>query len=173
MTHFKRYLVLLTMSLLLFSFSNCGGSRNGESNFELTSSPPFTLGEVYFQNWVAGVRDGGSGTHVSITFENMDDGVRIKNIYFHNKMEKAQQSEQNPSHYMGYFSTKKKGDVIMDINPAAEAQNRPPEAFPFNLLDNEAVISYYHKEKIGYFKLVEIKEKPLLAYPQSNPIEEN
>lgn len=173
MTHFKRFLGLLSISLLLFSFSNCGGSKNGVSDFELTLSPPFTFGEVYFQDWVAGVKDGGSGTNVSIAFENMDDGVRIKNIYFHNKIEKAQPSSKNPNVFMGYFNTIKKEDVIMDVNATAEAQNILSVAFPFKLLDNEAVISYIHKGEIRYFKLMDIKEKPLLAYPQSSPMKEN
>ena len=57
----------------------------------------------------------------------------------------------------------------MDSNPEKEAQNTPPNPFPFNLKENEAVIRYKVNEDTKFFKVSEIAQRPTIAYPSANP----
>ena len=66
---------VFSLSVVLFSLSSCAGGK--ETGFSFDQEPPFTLGVVYYQDWVAGVREGGSGTNVYITIESYDDEVVI------------------------------------------------------------------------------------------------
>ena len=38
------------------------------SKYSLTQTPPFSLGEVYYQDWASGIEDGGRGTNVLYFF---------------------------------------------------------------------------------------------------------
>ncbi|PKA82889.1 hypothetical protein ATE92_1029 [Ulvibacter sp. MAR_2010_11] len=173
MNQLKTILGLLGVSILLFSFFNCGNTKMTESGYALTENPPFTLGEVYFQEWIAGTPQGGSGTNVHITFENFTEDIVVQDIYFNKKVIKAQNSPQYRKQYVGYFKNEMAQDLVMDSNPVKEAQNTPPKTFPFALKVDEAVVSYLHKGKTAYYKISNMERKPLLAYPASNPNKEN
>ena len=171
MRPFRNIIALCTVSLVLFSFSNCGS--NQASSYKLTQDPPFTIADVFYQDWVAGVQDGGSGTNVHITFKDFTKDVRIDSIYFRNKTAKAKNTPQAKEHYIGYFKDKTNRDIVMDSDPKKEATNTPPEPFPFKLADNEAVVSYVQKGNTAYFKITDIRKKEMLAYPQSNAPSDN
>ena len=157
--------VLLGVSIVMLSFSNCGNSKTQVETYTFEQYPPFTIEEVYSQDWVAGVNGGGSGTNLHITFNKLIEGIVIKDIYFQKQTVKSKISTQYKYQYIGYFKNEMNRDIIMDINPINEAQNTPLKYFPFKLEDNEAVISYLYKEEIHYFMIVKIKRKPMLAYP--------
>ena len=74
---------------------------------------------------------------------------------------------------IGYFKNQNNRDVIMDGDATKEALNIPPEKIPFQLNENEAVVSYFENDKMVYYKISNIEEKEILAYPQSNPKIEN
>jgi len=164
---------LFSISLILFGFSNCAGGK--DTGYSFDQEPPFTLGEVYYQDWVAGVREGGSGTNVYINIESYAEDVVIMDVYFRNKKEKAKNSAQYFDQYVGYFKNKARPDIIMDSDPVKESKNTPPESFPFQLEDDEAVLSYLHKDEVKYFKISKMERKPTIAYPSTNKkgIDEN
>lgn len=155
----------LFASVVLFAFYSCAGGKDAGYSFE--QEPPFTLGTVYYQDWVAGVREGGSGTNVHINIDSYTEDVVILNIFFSNKKEKAQNSPQNLDQYVGYFKKKGRPDIVMDGDPIKEAQNTPPEAFPFQLKHNEAVLSYRHNNEVKYVKINNMERKPMIAYPSA------
>ena len=156
------------VTFLLVSFSNCGSSQQNKTiSFE--EGTPFTISEIFSQDWVAGVQDGGSGTNVSITLNGMPDDVQIQQIYFRKKMINATQRPNAKSTYMGYFKNDSGRDMIMDIDPVKESKNVPSGSFPFDLAQNEAVISYVMNGKTKYVRVTNILEKPMIAYPSTNP----
>jgi len=157
---------IFSLSVILFSLSSCAGGK--ETGFSFDQEPPFTLGDVYYQDWVAGVREGGSGTNVYITIDSYIDEVVIKDIYFRNKKLKAQNTPQNRDQYIGYLKNQPRPDIIMDIDPVKESQNIPPESFPFQLEEDEAVLSYLHNEEIKFLKISKMEQKPMIAYPGVN-----
>lgn len=169
MGHLQFYFRLLYFSSFLILFSECGTLKNHEDPFVLSPYAPFTIETAYAQSWLAGTSEGGSGTNLYITIENMEEGVVIHVVYFRNKTKVLTTSLKNPGLFIAYFEDKKREDVIMSIDPNAEAQNRPLQINPFHLLDNEAVIGYSLNNKENYFKITEIVEKPLIAYPGSKP----
>ncbi len=59
-------------------------------------------------------------------------------------------------------------DIIMDSDPKKEMANKAPNVtitFPFELTDNECVISYFVKNKKHYYKLTNIKKTKTIYYP--------
>jgi hypothetical protein len=161
--------ILIAIVLMSVGFG-CGGSKDG---YQFTKTPPFSLGEVYAQPWVAGIPSGGSGTNLHISFQSFTDDVVVDSIYFRDNVVKAQLSPQSRNQYVGYFKNEPTPDIVMDSNPLKEAQNTPPAPFPFDLEKGEAVISYFHYGEMRYYKIRKIETKPLLAYPASNRKSDN
>lgn len=164
--NFKILLVMAIMPLLLYSFSNCGGAQNGVSKTSFSQTPPFKIDEAYYQNWVAGTKEGGAGTNIYIRFEQMDAGVSIQNIYFRDQNLEAKKNQENI--FVGYSKNEYERDTVMDVDPLNEAKNIPQKPFPFQLKENEAVIEYSLNGKTHYFKIINLSEKEMISYPQSN-----
>lgn len=135
----------------------------------LEQNPPFTISEAYYQKWVAGVEEGGSGTNIHITFTEKDEDVVIQNIYFRNQVLEAKGNINQPNQFVAYYVNDTERDVIMDSDPMKEAQNTPTKLFPFELKANEAVVEYWFDGKKNYFKVSNIFQKDLIPYPQANP----
>ncbi|MFK5981695.1 MAG: hypothetical protein QM499_02185 [Flavobacteriaceae bacterium] len=161
---------LKVVILLLFVVTlSCGGSKTSEIKFVKT--PPFSITKTYSQKWVAGVQGGESGTNLYVLVKNISEGVEIKEFYFGNKITEAKLLLKD--NYVGYFKNEINRDVIMDGNTTNEAAIIPPQKSPFQLAKNEAVISYSEKGEIYYYRISNIEEKEMLAYPQGNPNIEN
>lgn len=165
--------ILLPVLFLCVSFSNCAGSQISETDIMFEKNPPFTIKEVYFQKWVSGIKEGGSGIRVHFVFQSKDPAVEIKEVFFRNQVQRAHNSENKKNEFIAQFSINPSRDVIMDIDPKKEAVNTPSQNFPFELDENEAVISYEWGNKVNYFKISNLSEKPQIAYPQSNPNNRN
>ncbi len=169
MKKIKTLVLLLTVPLLLLSFSNCGGAQTDNSQMSFEKSPPFKISEAYYQDWVAGVKDGGSGTNVHIIFSEKDAGVVIQNIYFRNHILEAKGNVNEPNHFVGYLKNDMQRDVVMDADPMKEAQNTLTQNIPFKLEDNQAVVEYWFGGKKKFYKIENLLRKDMIPYPQANP----
>ncbi|MBX2828977.1 MAG: hypothetical protein KTR22_12500 [Flavobacteriaceae bacterium] len=167
MKYLKQLTALLGLVACLMAFSNCAGGK--DTMYSLEQEPPFKIAGSYFQKWVAGVEQGGSGVNVYITIKDISEDIEIRNVYFRNKVGKAKVNPSNPDKFVAYFKKEMNRDIIMDSDPAKEAKNTPSDEFPFDLDDDEAVISYFQNDTEKYFKISEIEEKPMIAYPSTNP----
>lgn len=165
----KTITFLFTLPILLISLSNCGGAQNANNMKELVQNPPFKISEAYYQNWVAGVEEGGSGTNVHINFSEMDPDVVIQNIYFKNHVLEAKGNVNEPHQFVGYLKNEAKADIIMDADPMKEAQNTPSKIFPFQLEANQVVVEYWFNGKSDYYKISNLSEKKMIPYPEANP----
>ncbi len=157
---------LTFLSIVLFSLSSCAGGK--DSMYSLEQEAPFTFGNMYFQKWVAGVQNGGSGTNVYVEIESYSDEVELKDIYFRNATQSLKAKPNQPDNYIGYFNDQTNRDITMDGDATKEAKNKLPEPFPFKLSQDEAVLSYTHKGELKFLKIGPLEEKPLLAYPSAN-----
>src|SRR5690606_2527489 len=137
--------ILLPVVFLSLSFSNCAGSRISNSDKMFEQNPPFTIEEAYFQNWAAGIKEGGSGIKVFLNFATIEPNVVIQGIYFRNQILESHHSLDNSNAYFAHYSGKSKNDMVMDIDPMKEAQNTPAPVFPFELKENETVVGYLYK----------------------------
>lgn len=169
MKNLKTILALLTLPLLLLSFSNCGGAQDKAEKVSLVQDPPFKIIEAYYQNWVAGVKEGGSGTNVHIIFSEMDKEVAIQNIYFRNHKLEAKGNVNEPNKFVGYLKNEAQRDIIMDSDPIKEAQNKLPNPFLFQLEENQAMVEYWFGGKKNYYKVSNLSQKEMIPYPQANP----
>jgi len=170
MKNLQKLLALSAFALLLFSFSNCGGTQK-TSEMKLEQTPPFSVASATHQDWVAGIEGGGSGINVTLTLASKEAGVTLKEIYFNEDMAPLNAAGNSDLQYAAYFKKDfNNGDsMIMDIDSNKEAQNTPHKKFPFELTINEAVISYTFNGKTGYFKIDTMVRKETLALPSNNP----
>ena len=146
------------------SFSQCSSSQ------KLQENPPVTFGEVYFQRWNAGVKDGGSGINLFIPVT--DKSVVLDSVYFRGKSAKLETKPQSKMLYIGYFKTEfnQPKDIVMSSNPLDEYNNPlliKKEKIPFALKDSECVVSYKDGQTTKYFKIENIIEKEAINYPSA------
>ena len=147
------YLILLTT--ILFGFSQCGQSK--ESILKLQKETPFKIKEATYQEWVAGVRGGGSGISVVIIIdEESASKIEFDSLFFRGQKEKLNRSA---SKLVAHFKTKTntREDIILHINQQQEHENRPPvveNSVPFELTTKEAVISFKENNEVKYVKIL-------------------
>lgn len=165
----KTIALILTLPIILFSLVNCAGTQSTNNMKDFVQNPPFKISEAYYQNWVAGVEEGGSGTNVHINFSEMDPDVVIQNIYVKDHILEAKGNVNEPMKFVGYLRDEGKADVIMDSDPTKEAQNTPEKSFPFQLDANQAVIEYWFGGEKNFYKISSLSKKDIIPYPQANP----
>ncbi|MAO07424.1 MAG: hypothetical protein CL596_01790 [Alteromonas sp.] len=161
----KPIIHLFFIAICNLLFFNCAGGKD----FQLEKNPPSQIRQAYFQKWIAGVQGGGSGTNVHFVIELEEQEATLEALYFQNEKAALRENPNKKGSYTANFLNESNRDVIMDESPVKESQNTPPEKIPFDLLKNEAVISYTIKGQTAYYKVENLEEKPLLAYPSTNP----
>jgi hypothetical protein len=140
--------------LIIVSFTNCGGTK-------FTKNPPFIITSATYNHWVGGV-PGVSGTNVRISYT-AESSVVFDSIYFLKRSLKLEQRESKGTKLiMGYFKNNDpslKADYILHVIVEKEMRNKPPvlNNFPFELKENEVVISYKEGGRTKYFKIKSLK----------------
>ncbi len=150
----------------MLSFSKCGSTQ------KLSKLLPISIGEVYYQEWIAGVKGGGSGFNIYIPIESNPNNIILDSVFFKGKQVKLEHSNNSIS--IGRFKTSvnQKQDIIMSSNRLAEYGNKVPELTkksPFNLNEDECVVSYKFKNKVRYFKIDKILKKETRSF-MSTPL---
>ena len=149
-----KILKLIGIALLTFSFTNCGCAK-------FDKNPPFTITEANYNNWIGG-QPGVSGTKIMIGYTSTKN-IEFDSIFFINKATKVElYSNENKTFLIGHYSTSntEKHNLVMDADTRKEINNKPPhqEKIPFELKENEAVISYKEDGKTNYFKIENVKK---------------
>lgn len=155
----------LVALLALFGFTNCGNGK------KLQEDAPLPIEQPFYTTWTGGVKTAGSGLNLYIPVNSTESReVELDSAYFRGRKAKLERSGEDvgSSHsdvYVAYFRTAEKQkapELIMHRDPKKEFGNKPPEIigdFPFELEDDEAVISYKKNGKTGYFKLSNIRRQ--------------
>ncbi len=153
------------VSLVLFSLTGC------KSQQDLVTNPPFTTGAVTCQSWVGGRAESGSGIKLFIPLDAIKPGqVEFQKAYFRGKSSNIKlQEENNTTIAVANFVTTQmaKPDIVMHADPKKEVGNTPPtpkEKLPFEIGENECVLSYLDNGKLKYVKLEGIKEEKKKLY---------
>jgi hypothetical protein len=155
-------LSLLCIALLL----SCGGAKKKTEALKITQNPPFSVSKAFFQKWGGGVQSSGSGINLQITFNALPKTITIKKIYFKGMVAEAIVLNLPQTTYTAHYRNQRRPDIIMDNDPIKEAVNTPTTRFPFMLEENEAVVSYVKEGDLYYAKVLNIAEKPMIAYPE-------
>ena len=161
----KTLLNIILGSVVLFSFAQCGNSK--EMAYKVQDESAFNISKATFKEWVAGVAGGGSGVNVVLSFSNLNtDNITIDSVFFRGQVSKI---EKKPTVYVARFKTNINNapDLIMHGDTDQEYGNKAPtkeQSFPFEIEDDEAIISYKEKGKVKYYKQKLEREEPDL-YP--------
>ena len=88
--------------------------------------------------------------------------IKLEKIHFHNQESLVQEITKNVF-VAHFYQSNKKEDLILDVNPAKEYGNKAPviQKSKFDLKPNEAVLEYKHDNKIFFYKISNVPEKPL------------
>lgn len=153
--------------VLLFSFGSCASS-NG-----MQQDPPKEIGDAYFQQWTAGVQGGGAGYNVYIPIKSeMDNAMQMDSIYFRGMVTNLEKKSGEGPMLVGHFKTDQntQKDIILSSDPREEAKNELPPMkvkVPFEVKDNECIVSYKVDGKTKYFVIRNLKEKAATRYPRA------
>ncbi|MFV8368837.1 hypothetical protein [Flavobacterium sp. LB2R40] len=87
--------------------------------------------------------------------------IKLKKIYFHNQESKVEEITRN-TFVAHFYESNKQEDLILDSNLAKEYGNKAPviQKSKFDLKRNEAVLEYKKENKLYFFKISNVTEKP-------------
>ncbi|QLE01171.1 hypothetical protein HX109_06185 [Galbibacter sp. BG1] len=157
-----RLLNILFGTVVILGFSQCGASQN------ISENAPFELGEVKSEPWTAGdnKQANGENVYVPVTAEN---GATLDSLYYKDQAVKLERIKKDD--YLVYIGRlpffKESQDIIMHADPKKEFGNKPPQLKPknpFELKENEAVVSYSIDGKINYYKIKGISPSSPIHY---------
>lgn len=157
--------ILLLFATVLFS-QNCS-KQVGDYTIQKTF--PASIQEVYFQNWVAGVQGGGAGTYFYIEFkEKLSKDINLHQVYFRNKKSVVKQESEKLYNVLFLSEANQRTETgSSDENQQKSDATVIHPPFPIN--ENEAVLEYSYKGKKQWYKLTDVKEHEMLAYPSARP----
>lgn len=156
MKNLKKAIYAIVFTCTLSSFYQCASPKVATTNFE--QQPPFTIKPVVFQEWYAGIKVGGTGINVFVPVSNVNEGIVFNEVYFRNLKGKLVKSGnkytavlKNPSRHYTFQKPEK------------------PSDYPFDLKDNECVISYVENGQTKYHKIVSLNEVAGTYYENGPP----
>ncbi len=158
----KQFLSNSSFILFLLGLTFCSSQK------EITTKTPQKIESVYYQGWIAGQELGGRGINVFLKFETPIATKYVLNkIYFQDRVTNFETS--NSILFVGRFFVKPPNpNLISDENTDSTIKETIPKLC-IGLKPNEAIVEYTENNTINYFKLENIEEKELLAYPSTRP----
>lgn len=152
----KKFISIAFITILSFTFFGCGASKAKAQNEHSFKVLEATYANAFVEQTELVV------TTLKIMINNPE--IKLDSVYFRNHKAplKRVESDEN-SIFSGSFTTSKiPHDYILDSDPKQEFGNKPPvmvSKLTFELKENEAVVSYFYKDKINYYKILEVKEE--------------
>ena len=158
-----------TYKISLFCLSFLLGCKTTKSTLFVSNSP-ISIEAPYFQSWIAGVQGGGRGVDVFLPVKDLKR-ITPDSIHFRGQRAKAVYKNQM---IVAHFSSSQNQpkDVILSHEPFAEAKNQllPKEDHSaFELEPNTCVLSYILENKRYYHKIINLVQRPTIAFPSSPP----
>lgn len=159
----KKFIVAISSMLIMVFFTQCGSAQ-------FDKEAPFTIHKAYYQDWFGG-QPGSKGTLVTVEISRADESIVFDSIFFNGKiMRLGNTVSDNKQLLIGNFSTTTLSDnnIIMHSDPKEEMANKvskPAFNYPFELTDNECVVSYIIKNKKRYYKIENLKKEKSIYYP--------
>jgi hypothetical protein len=155
----------LVFSCIIIVLLSCSSKK------EVSTKLPYQIESVYFQKWIGGQEQTGSGINFYIQFKSpLPENKTLAKLYFQEK--EGFFEKEDETHYIARFYSKPQNqELIMDGDSTKEYGNKAPEITKarFELQPNEAVLEFHNGNDIEHYKIVDVKEKELLAYPSTRP----
>lgn len=146
--------------ILTLSFSGCSSQK------KMAVQPPFEMGEATCQAWSGGRAEAGSGMllEIPVLSENLDE-IKLQQAFFRGKIADVT-LENTDKGWVAKANFKnqnlEKPDMVMHADSKQEVGNQPPivqEKFPFDLEDDQCVLSFLDGDTVKYYKVESVKEK--------------
>lgn len=156
---FKAILIALAVSL----FFQCSSSK-----YQLEETASINPKQAYFLEWYAGIKVGGSGFNIYFPNLNGQKNVVVDSVFFRRMKAKLIEGR---SRYTAVLKNSSKH--YADISKQYQAGNKKLDKaanFPFQLKENECVISYLENGETKYLKITNLKEKQSLYYEKGAPL---
>jgi len=162
--------ILLLTAILFFSQSctkeDFASQTEEQSANRIGYDFQANIQSVYFENWISGVRGGGSGTNFFMGFkEPLPEGVVLSQLYFRGK--KAPVIALSKFSYTANFSD---NGVNPNDNPSSGADTGKTAMLvaepPFPIEDDQALLEYYDNQELSYYLLTKVEEKELVFLPE-------
>ena len=154
--------LIIFVVLILGLLRSCKSCDTNKNTTEFIINPPFSIDKIYYQKWIAGTQGGGSGVNLYVEFSQINKGVLLNEFYFRNNIAAVKKS--NESLYVGHFNANEIRS-IQDNDRQNEAINSLPIESQFKLKNHEAILSYQYDNVFFYYKISNINEKEIAAYP--------
>lgn len=103
---------------------------------------PFKVNPVYFQEWYAGIKVGGTGINIFLPITNVAENVEIDFVYFRNLTGRLNKKDGK------YYALLKNKSPHYTFK-----KSEAPADYPFTLNDNECAVSYIENGVTKYVKL--------------------
>ena len=146
--------------LRFFAVSLCFFQCATSSTF--IKKPPFIVDSASYYKHTGGILES-ANTEVYIKYNFLDNSFNFEDLYFQEGRAKIsiKKIEGDQYIYAKFNSTTNtNNDFILDRDPKKEYGNKPPkQKIPFELKENEAVISYSKNGEIKYFKVENLKKR--------------
>jgi hypothetical protein len=164
---FKTTILSIVTLCFVSSFSQCSSAQ------KLEDKDALSFEDVYYQSWTSGIQEQGSGVKLFIQLtDKTDKTIHFDSAYFRGKVVKLKEGFQNPRLYVARFKNESEysEDIILSSEKSEEHKNKVPkipQKLPFELKRNECVISYKTDGVTKYYKISNIREKPMSGVPMS------
>ena len=156
MKNLKKAIYAIIFTCTLSSFFQCASPKIATTNFE--QQTPFTVKSVVFQEWFAGIKVGGTGINIFVPVYNVNDNVILNEVYFRNL---KGQLVKNGNKYTSVLKNPSRNYTFQKAEKPAD--------YPFDLKDDECVISYTENGKLKYHKVIQINEVAGTYYENGPP----
>ncbi|WP_237277634.1 hypothetical protein [Tenacibaculum ovolyticum] len=157
---------LFGILIFALSFTQC-------ASIKLEATPPFTIKSASYSHITGGL-PGNSSLNLMIEFS-ANKSIDFKNVYFQNRIVTAVIEEKQSKNYIAAryktSTNNNKADLVLNADSKKEYGNtaKKQEKFPFELKENEAIVSYKIDTKTLYYKIEGIKKERKIFMPSSKP----
>ena len=136
------------------------------SSQKIDNIQPVAVTQAYYQEWVAGIKEGGTGINLYIPLSDAQNDLNLQYAYFKGHKIKLNK-KPNENVYVGKHQNQTDDDRIMSSDPKKEYANKVPytEKIPFDLQGDQCVIAYSKEGKEGFFKIEKLTKKQMEGYP--------
>jgi hypothetical protein len=159
LNNMKIFFKIPLISFTFFILSSCGSAKD-KNTHEFQEYKPFKILEATY-NSTLDEQIGKRSIHIEITIDNPN--IKLDAVYFRNsKSELKLETNSSNQLFVGNIYKKRSNkDYNLAIDSTKEFGNVAPDIsskIPFELKKNEAVVSYYFKDKKYYFKIRDLQE---------------
>lgn len=162
MKYLKSAIYALGACILITCNLQCSTSK-----YKLEEQSQLNPKGVYFQEWYAGIKVGGTGFNIFFPNLNSEEKVVIDSVYFRRMKAKLVKGRANYSAILKR-SNKYYKDVNVYYNDNKKLDKKAN--FPFTLKENECVISYIQNGETKYLKIRNVLEREGIYYEQGPPV---